>query len=202
MLTKSFSALNVFVDLLCATIPIIVIRDLQLQVRSKFALASILISCGAVTAACAIGKVATLPTGPTPGDPTFEWVNVAYFQAAEQYGGLMFASLPAINQLQSHFRTARSIWPQKGSDHLNNARAAHDGKRITRSSNNLGEAGFGIRRTTSVYIELSNVNEHKAGKGSQTSDVQDEQPPSVRERREMIARLESPCFPSPRLSKQ
>ena len=89
-------------------IPIIIICSLQLQSRRQLGLILILLSCGLVTAACSIGRVASLKSQ-VESDPTYDWIDQTYWQVAEQYGGIIFASLPAIRQLSSHWKQTRSL---------------------------------------------------------------------------------------------
>ena len=130
------TAVNCLVDFLCVIIPISIIWRLQLKSCTQLGLILILLSCGVVTAACSIGRVVSLKDQ-VENDPTCEsakqtnpfhlsvnsitntnqddWVDQTYWQIAEQYGGIIFASLPAIRQLSAHWKQTHSLKASKSS---------------------------------------------------------------------------------------
>ena len=95
---KFFSALNCVVDFMCAGIPFEAMRTVNLDRKTRYGLYAIL-CCGIVTAACSIGRAVSLDF--KSPDPTYKLVPLSYWTAAEMYGAIIFASLPALRQLLS-----------------------------------------------------------------------------------------------------
>lgn len=109
IIVKFFSSLNCVVDFLCAGIPFAAMRTVRLDQRTRLGLYLIL-CCGVVTAACSIGRAVSLDF--KNPDPTFALVPLSYWTAAEMYGAIIFASLPALRQLLSliHGKASAAAW--------------------------------------------------------------------------------------------
>ena len=118
IIVKFFSSLNCVVDFMCAGIPFVAMQTVRLDRKTRYGLYLIL-CCGIVTAACSIGRSVSLDF--KSPDPTWTLVPLSYWTAAEMYGTIIFASLPALRQLlsllyrkvssnNSPSRRARSPW--------------------------------------------------------------------------------------------
>ena len=90
-------AVDVVTDLICAAIPILVIHRLQMNTRTKVALC-ILMGLGVFTAGCAVAKAITLK-GVFADDYTWGFTKPATWAAAEQFVGIIIASVPALRPL-------------------------------------------------------------------------------------------------------
>ena len=102
IVVKFFSSLNCVVDFMCAMIPFVAMQTVRLDRRTRLGLYLIL-CCGVLTAACSIGRAVSLDF--KNPDPTYYLVPLSYWTAAEMYGAIIFASLPALRQLLSLMRS-------------------------------------------------------------------------------------------------
>lgn len=90
-------------DLICAAIPILVVQQLQMDMRKKLALCG-LMSLGVFTAGCAVAKAISLGTvrGRVRADDYTVDFNIATIWAAiEQYLGIIITSIPMLRPLFS-----------------------------------------------------------------------------------------------------
>ena len=192
------AAFNCVVDFMCAGIPFLAIRNVQLEMRVKAGL-YVLLSCGVITAACSIGRIVALdfhtvdktckprPSHPGPHSKprkrkdsprrfktlthwTGDLVPLTYWTAAEMFGATIFASLPALHQLRTHYSEHHSFGRPKGSSSYGSrmqrffsskgSSRAGGGPTATIGSSGAAEEGA-IRRTTDVYIELTEGPSHE-----------------------------------------
>lgn len=87
--------LDAFTDLVCAAIPILILRGLQMNARTKTALC-VVIGLGSLTAACAVAKAVTLQDGVFAYDFTWGLWKPAVCTIVEHLAGLTLVSLPAL----------------------------------------------------------------------------------------------------------
>ena len=97
-------AIDVSTDLVCATIPILVIHRLQMNRMTKIALCA-LMGLGVFTAVCAVIKAITL-RGVFANDYTWGFTKPATWAAVEQFVGIIISSIPP-------FATAAGCFPGK-----------------------------------------------------------------------------------------
>ncbi|MCJ1310220.1 hypothetical protein MMC25_003882 [Agyrium rufum] len=97
-------AIDVITDLICAGIPIIVIRQLQMNLRTKIALC-VVMGLGVCTAGFAIVKALTLK-GVFANDYTWGFTQPAFWAAVEQFTGIIVVSLPPLRPLLGSFFSA------------------------------------------------------------------------------------------------
>lgn len=90
-------AIDVATDLVCAIIPVVVIRQLQMSLRTKVALCG-LMGLGVFTAGCAVAKAVAL-RGVFADDYTWGFTRPATWAAVEQFVGIIIASVPALRPL-------------------------------------------------------------------------------------------------------
>ena len=101
-------AIDGITDLICASIPILVIHRLQMNVQTKVALC-ILMGLGVFTAGCAVAKAVTLK-GVFADDDTWGFTKPATWAAVEQFVGVIIASVPALRPLFSGFLANSRSW--------------------------------------------------------------------------------------------
>ena len=89
--------LDAFTDLVCAAIPIFILRGLQMNHRTKVALC-VLIGLGSLTAGCAMAK-AVLLKGVFSNDYTWALWKPAVCTIVEHLTGITLVSLPALRPL-------------------------------------------------------------------------------------------------------
>ena len=94
-------AIDVVTDLVCASIPILVIHRLQMNLQTKAALC-LLMGLGVFTAGCAVAKAITL-NGVFADDYTWGFTKPATWAAVEQFVGIIIASVPALRPLFRSF---------------------------------------------------------------------------------------------------
>ena len=99
--------LDAFTDLVCAAIPIFVLRGLQINERTKVALC-ILIGLGSLTAGCAIAKAVTLK-GVFSNDYSWALWKPAVCTIVEHLTGITLVSLPALRSFFSKILDAAAI---------------------------------------------------------------------------------------------
>ena len=100
--------LDAFTDLICAAIPIFILRGLQMNARTKTALC-VVIGLGALTAACAIAKAVTLD-GVFAYDFTWRLWKPAVCTIVEHLAGLTLVSLPALRPFFNRILGVAAIW--------------------------------------------------------------------------------------------
>ncbi|KAI9668867.1 MAG: hypothetical protein M1831_000937 [Alyxoria varia] len=173
--TKAFAVFNVVEDFLCAGIPFVVIRGLQMKMRTKIGL-YVVLCCGVVTAACSIGRMTAVNF--ESGDTSYNAVPLTYWSLAEAFGAVIFASLPALHQLWKHVRNqktmrrtqpgARTLFPWASARFLTASSARLTRKmsslwegRTSKPGGSFGELDervdpgqVGIRKTTHTYAEV------------------------------------------------
>ena len=84
-------------DLVCASIPLAVICQLQLSNSSRIGLC-VLIGFGTLIAGCAVAKTITI-SGAWSADFTWDSAVPTWFTIAEHYGGIVVASIPNLGGL-------------------------------------------------------------------------------------------------------
>ena len=89
--------LDAFTDLICASIPIMILHRLQINSRTKYALCG-LMSLGSLTAGCAIAKAITLK-GVFASDYTWALTKPAICTIVEHLASTTLVSLPALKPL-------------------------------------------------------------------------------------------------------
>lgn len=106
--------LDAFTDLMTAIIPIVVIRALQMNTRTKTALC-ILMGLGVLTAICAVAKAITLQ-GVFAADYTWALWRPGLCTIIEHLMGMIIASAPALNPLfKRALRTPTSVYGSSNS---------------------------------------------------------------------------------------
>ena len=90
-------AIDVVTDLVCAIIPVVVIRQLQMNLRTKVALCG-LMGLGVFTAGCAVAKAVAL-RGVFADDYAWGFTAPATWAAVEQFVGIIIASVPSLRPL-------------------------------------------------------------------------------------------------------
>ena len=101
-------AVDAATDLICAGIPILVIRRLQMDMRAKLALCG-LMSLGVLTAGCAVAK-AVLLQRVTADDITWDLNIVAIWATIEQFLGIIITSIPMLRPLFSASHKSFHSW--------------------------------------------------------------------------------------------
>ena len=101
-------AMDAATDLICAGIPILVIRRLQMDMRAKLALCG-LMSLGVLTAGCAVAKAISLQRV-TADDITWDLNIVAIWAAIEQFLGIIITSIPMLRPLFSDSHKSFHSW--------------------------------------------------------------------------------------------
>ena len=90
--------------------------------------------------------------------PLDDWVDQTYWQVAEQYGGIIFASLPAIRQLTSHWKQTHSLTPSRRKPYALNLsnRSNKDARKPPdhEFGRTAGRFAPGTKRIAEEYIEL------------------------------------------------
>lgn len=126
--------LDAFTDLVTAIIPIVVIRALQMNTRTKVALC-ILMGLGILTAVCAVAKAITLQ-GVFAADYTWALWRPGLCTIIEHLMGMIIASAPALNPLfKRALRTPTSLYGSshsQRSDREEKREAGLQGRRVTR----------------------------------------------------------------------
>ncbi|KAL8738231.1 MAG: hypothetical protein Q9181_000957 [Wetmoreana brouardii] len=89
--------LDALTDLICAGIPIFVIHQLQMNIRTKVAV-GFLMSLGVLTAGCATAKAITIK-GLFGKDYTWAIITPGILTITEHYLGIIIASMPALKPL-------------------------------------------------------------------------------------------------------
>ncbi len=93
-------AVDAATDLICATIPTLLVQRLQMDMRTKLALCG-LMSLGVFTAGCAVAKAISLRRV-TADDYTWDFNIVAIWAAVEQFLGIIITSIPMLRPLFSN----------------------------------------------------------------------------------------------------
>lgn len=122
--------LDAFTDLMTAIIPVVVIRALQMNTRTKTALC-ILMGLGVLTAICAIAKAITLQ-GVFAADYTWALWRPGLCTIIEHLMGMIIASAPALNPLfKRALRTPTSLYGSNTS-HRSDRGEKEEGERQSR----------------------------------------------------------------------
>ena len=101
-------AMDAATDLICATIPILLVQRLQMDMRTKLALCG-LMSLGVFTAGCAVAKAISLRRV-TADDHTWDSNIVAIWAAVEQFLGIIITSIPMLRPLFSNSHKSFHNW--------------------------------------------------------------------------------------------
>ena len=124
--------LDAFTDLVTAIIPIVVIRSLQMNARTKTALC-ILMGLGVLTAVCAVAKAITLQ-GVFAEDYTWALWRPGLCTIIEHLAGMIIASAPALNPLFKRALRSPSTSGSKGSRSSGKPGRRLDGERNERQT--------------------------------------------------------------------
>ena len=101
-------AMDAATDLICAGIPILVIRRLQMDMRAKLVLCG-LMCLGVLTAGCAVAKAISLQRA-TADDYTWDLNIIMIWAAIEQYLGIIITSIPMLRPLFSESHKSFNNW--------------------------------------------------------------------------------------------
>ena len=101
-------AMDAVTDLICAMIPILLVQQLQMDMRTKLALSG-LMSLGVLTAGCAVAKGISLRRV-RDGDYTWGLNIVAIWAAVEQFLGIIITSVPMLRPLFSRSHDSFHNW--------------------------------------------------------------------------------------------
>ena len=175
----STKALNCVVDFICALVPFFALRHVQIDRRTKIGVFTIL-GCGLVTASCSIGRAVTLDfespdetcslnpllqyhcLTTNPKQPPDALIPYSYWLDGELFGAIIFASLPAIRQLFTHYMNHGTFRRSTGK------RSYQSRRTFPISTNSKTEVGTGMKkmhgreeigRQTDVYVELDDVDD-------------------------------------------
>ena len=158
-------------------------QHVQIDRRTKLGLFAIL-GCGLLTASCGIGRAVALDF--STKDQQWDLVPLLYWQFAEMYGAIIFASLPALRQLFSHYQKYRTFRKEHtsygyGGSSSKASRTTHASTPNTLNGTNTSTSARGIGaknvamgrnevgRQTDLYVELNDI---EAGRGMRSESFE------------------------------
>ncbi|MCJ1239923.1 hypothetical protein MMC14_007921 [Varicellaria rhodocarpa] len=100
-----FGGMSIATDFTCALLPFLIVRHLQLDLRTRTVLC-IILGLGVLTAAASIGK--TITANVATNDPTYDIVHVEIWALFEDNFGIAIASAPSLRILFGSIRKTLS----------------------------------------------------------------------------------------------